>query len=107
MREQKIYIEKSPLSGFVLKVDPGTGEKLCLTMKRGLLQNAECRGQSFDQTWKFKPVRGHPNQYLIENYGSHECLVPLSRQAGTTIGTHPCNSFETEQIWKVCTQSGA
>jgi hypothetical protein len=103
LREQKIYMESSPLGGFNLKVDAGMGEIYCLTTKSGVLHNALCNTKNFDQTWRFKPVKGQANQYLVEQYSSKYCLIPTGRVTGSPVSLAPCNSYETEQIWKVCT----
>ncbi|CAG7817078.1 unnamed protein product [Allacma fusca] len=105
LREQKIYFESSPLGGFNLKVDDGMNQKYCLTTKEQILHNAECQGKNFDQTWRLKPVRGHENQFLIEQYSSKYCLIPSSRKSRSAVGLVPCNSHVTEQIWKVCTSN--
>jgi hypothetical protein len=103
LREQKVYLNNSTLGGFNLKVDAGLNEKYCLTTKDGVLYNSDCRATSFDQTWRFNPVRGQTNQYLIMQYSSKKCLVPRSRSNGASIKLAPCNSLQTEQIWKICT----
>lgn len=100
--DQKFTMVDSSLNKTMIKTDAGKGESFCLTTKSGILQNDLCQSKNFDQNWTFKPVKGQKGWFLIEQYSSKKCLIPQSRKTGAGITSLPCNSYQTEQIWKVC-----
>jgi len=99
--DQKFSLVKSSLGQTLLK-STATKDSLCLTVKNGVLHSSMCQSSSFDHNWTLKHLRDNGNQYLIEHYGTMKCLVPKSRERGSVIKLLPCNSLQTEQIWKIC-----
>jgi len=85
-----------------LKTLGGTGNYYCASTKYDDLNTKTCQSQSYDQHWVLKPVRSNAQHFLIEHYGTRKCLVPKARRNGSPITLAPCNSYQTEQIWKLC-----
>ncbi|ODM98286.1 Protein DEK, partial [Orchesella cincta] len=102
-KDQKYQFETNSLNKTFIKMNPGNGEDFCLTITKGSsLKNVQCSPMSFDQSWTVKPVQGQPGQFLIEQYSSKKCLKPVSSSTGSKVQLSPCNSHQTEQIWKFC-----
>jgi hypothetical protein len=87
----------------LMKQDAGLNETFCLTTKHGNLLNGDCQSKNFDQNWTFKPVKSQKGWFTIEQYSSKKCLIPKGRSTGSGVELTPCNTYQTEQIWKVCT----
>ncbi|CAL8101457.1 unnamed protein product [Orchesella dallaii] len=102
-KDQQYQLGNNSLNKTVIKMNPANGEDYCLTIAKGNeLKNVHCDSINSDQSWTLKPVQGHPGQFLIEQYSSKKCLKPQTRSTGSKIQLSPCNSHQTEQIWKFC-----
>ncbi|XP_021968440.1 uncharacterized protein LOC110863439 [Folsomia candida] len=100
--DQKFTLVNSTLNKVLLKTDAGNNDSYCLTTKYDNLLTDTCQSLNFDQNWTFKPVSGKKGWFLIEQYSSKKCLIPKSRATGAGVELLPCNSYQTEQIWKIC-----
>lgn len=107
--------------GFILQTTgAGVGETHCLSIKDKVLMTESCRN-SADQVWKFQPIVrtggtppsppppsgnkqqiGNDNQFLIQQASTSQCLVPISGFPYLRVALNPCNSYRTEQIWRIC-----
>jgi len=101
-KDQKLQISTNGIGKTMIKTDGGRGQVYCLvTLQSDTLQNTLCNSNNLLQNWTLKPVKGQTGQFLIEQFSSKKCLKPKSLSRGSQIQLTSCNSYETEQIWKL------